>query len=182
MDEKTRRFKRVEKLFTPEPDLVAVEELADLIASRPVRSRIQERLRPEPGIPTRIEEIQEVMPEPKRPSFKTLDRTGYPVRQSFDLIKATRPGFLHEITLRSPSSDFRIFVEGDGKEKLKRTYAELAVLSPYSNTIDAFQEHDTLIYTVHIQKMDWKSDFLFNLTVDTTIIFENIWAHWVVME
>ena len=178
MDEKTRRFKRVEKLFSPEPDLVAVEELADLITSRPVRSRIRERLRPEPGAPA----PPEIIPDVKLPTIKTVDKIVHPVPRTLDIIEASSPGLLHEVTLRSPSNNFSLLIKADGKKKLDRTYAQMAVLSPYSTTIDAFQEHDTLIYTVHIQKMDWKFSFLFKLYADNPITFENIWAHWTVIE
>lgn len=178
MDENIKRFKQLEKVFSPEPDLVAVEELADLLKSRPVRSRLQERLQPEPEAP-----LPTLAPLPAvLPSTKIVDKRRFPIPKSFTVIETDRPGYMSEVSIRSPSNNLSILVRGDGENKITRTYSQMEAISPQSHLIDAFQEDGTDLYCVRIGRLDWRSSFLFILYANTPIIFENVLADYTIYE
>ncbi len=170
MDEKARRFKRVEKLFSPEPDLVAVEELADLIASRPVRSRIQERLKPVPEPGARVRE--------KVPTIlqKHVDKANFPIAQSYAMIQEEEPGKLIEITLRANSNDFGVMYQRDNEQR-DYSYMQLTALMA-SPIIAAHREPSDGPYLVQFTNLQWNRRFEFFVAPNTNITFLTFRAVW----
>lgn len=150
-----RRFEDLASIFPREMDLVELEEAARE-AGRELAKRI---------------------PMPKELVTRIVDKKDRPVKRTFDIIKTNLPGKLSELTIRSPSQQFSLLMMSDGVKRLNRSYSQLAQLSPYSTTIDAYEEDGTFI--VRIGEMHWLDNFLATLYVDgEPITFGNIWAKW----
>ena len=151
-----RRFEELTSIF-PRENLVELEEAAR-----------------EAG-----RELAKSVPRAKELVTRIVDKKDYPVKYTFDIIKTNLPGKLSELSIVSPSQMFSLLIMSDGVKKLSRSYSELAELSPYSRSVDAYEEDGTFI--VRIGEMDWLNNFLATLYVDRSvgsITFGNIWAKW----
>ena len=137
-----RRFEELTSIFPREVDLVELEEAARE-AGRELAKRV---------------------PKPKELVTRIVDKKDYPVKYTFDIIKTNLPGKLSELSIVSPSQMFSLLIVSDGVKKLSRSYSELAELSPYSRTVDAYEEDGTFL--VRIGEMDWLQNFLATLYVD----------------
>lgn len=124
-------------------------------------------------------ELAKKIPKPREAVTKFLDRVNEPVRYRYDLVKTDLPGRLKEITIRSPSTSFSLLIMVDGVKKIERSYTEMAAMSAYSDTIDAFEEVDGGVYIIHIKDINWTTTIEATLHVDDgPITFQNLWAVW----
>jgi len=125
----------------------------------------------------RMPRPMEVVPE--KIVTKTLDKKDEPIRYKLDLVKVESRGKLTEVTIRSPSPDFSLLVMTDGLRRIDRSYTDLAVLSPHSETIDAYEDAENGVYILHIKEMSWTKSGLVTLYVDSgAITFQRVWAVW----
>lgn len=143
-------WREVNKLFPEEADLVMVEELA--------------------------RELAKSAPRPREITTKIVDLKNRVVRQSLEIVKENRPGHIKEITIRSPSKDFSIFIVVDNAIKLYRSYDELVTLSPSSETVSAYREAGTDVYVLHVKDLHWTENVLVEVYVTRPVTFNNVWA------
>jgi hypothetical protein len=148
-------FEIVSALFPKEVDLVEIEE-----AAREIGEEISRRVK----IPKILEAVT-----------RTIDRANEPVTHTFDIIKSDTRGRLREATVRSPSSNFSVLMLSDGVTRLSRSYSELANISQYLESIDAYQAEDGT-YVLRIGEINWTSSFLLTIYVKEKIVFNNIFA------
>lgn len=149
-----KEFSRIESIFGRDVDLAAVEE-AGRAVSEHLSSEVEER-------PVKRTHI--------------VDKRLYGVVTKYDVIHSSSRGRLLEFTVRSPTRDFNVFMQADGRVLLDRDYEALAVLSPQSSYLDAYEEADGGIYTVHLSEIAWYGDYLLSIYVSEPTILENIWA------
>jgi len=149
-----KRFEDIASIFGRELDLVDLEEFAHRIGDRIARRIPLERL-----------------------VTRTIDRDNVLIRGSEDLIDSRVRGRLRELVLKSPSTDFRVTIMRDGRRILDRSFTELMEISPYSDTIDAFQEPESGVYILKLSNISWLSDFLLTITA-TEVTFNKVFIIW----
>lgn len=148
------KFEKLSSLFGRDLDLVLVEEFAREVGEKIARRVPLERL-----------------------VTRTIDRDNVLIRGSEDLIDSRVRGRLRELVLKSPSTDFRVTIMRDGRRILERSFTELMEISPYSDTIDAFQEPESGIYILKLSNISWLSDFLLTITA-TEVTFNKVFIIW----
>ena len=119
---------------------------------------------------------------------KTLDKRNYTVTNYYHLTPpenqstlylSENEGRLKEITIRSPSTNFRIKLFVDDVEKLNQTYTDLTALSPHTEILDAYQETEGGNYVLHIKDVIWTEKIQVILYAEgAPINFQHIWAVW----
>ena len=157
-DDLRKRYKEeFLKFFPPETDLVAVEELAREVG----------------------EQIGKKIPFIQKPRTRILDRKGVTIQRIYELLDSRVRGKLRELTLKSTSKDYSIYIQADGVKKLSRTFDQLMDISKSLDFIDAFPEEDTNKYVLHMKELNWLSDCLINLHADNEpVTFNSIFVLW----
>ena len=124
-------------------------------------------------------ELARKMPRQREIITKTIDKVNEPIRYKLDLVKADVGGKLRELTIKSPSTSFSLLVMTDGIRRIDKSYSELADLSSYSETVDAFEDAENGAYILHVKEMSWTKSGLATLYVDLgPITFQQVWAVW----
>jgi len=122
------------------------------------------------------ERTAEKIPRPERFITRIFDRKDVEIPKIFSPIDITVRGKLKEFTVVSPTNDFRILIERDRRLEVDRSYIELAEVSPYLITLDAFQVDKK--YIVRIGEMEWINSFRIEIFTPQIIRFDHIFARW----
>jgi len=121
--------------------------------------------------------MSERMPRPERFVTRILDRKNVEIPMIFSPIDTTVRGRLEELMIVSATSDFGLLVERDGKLEINRKFSELAEISPYLKTIDAFQTTNGK-YVVRLGEIAWLRTFRIEIFSPRTIRFDHLFAKW----
>ena len=110
---------------------------------------------------------------------KTIDKKDFPVRRMRKLMDISVPGKMREFTIRSPSDDFTIKIEVDGRTLIERTFTQLSQITDYSEMIDVFEDEEDGYFVVNLTGISFSSSFeLWLISLSGAITFNNIFGVW----
>ena len=113
---------------------------------------------------------------PEAPSTKIIDRRNRHVRAYEKIIESNKKGKMREFLVKSPSQNFRVYLEIDGVKRLDRSFQELQNISTYINFIDAFQDETTGEYILRIGETSWSKNANLFISVTEPLTFNQIFC------
>jgi len=127
-----------------------MSQIRDLLSGLPLRHSkgwdllISEEVERLKGIAEKPKEISpiETISSVINKKTKSLDISATISNRLHNFLDIYGIGIVREIILKSSSSDFRIIISVDDKEIINRTFSELAEISTYSSSFDAFEDED----------------------------------------
>lgn len=169
MSERPFRKKLAEvKIDDPAIALILAEELA-----RDIGREVANNLRfPKAEVVPR----EVVVPTSEVKLSHTVDKKDYTTSDVYTIVDTKSSGTLKEATVRSTSTNYSIYIEADGIEKIYRTFVELEDISSYLEFIDAFEVDG--VYILRIGELHWTNSFRLVLRPSASVLFKNIIALW----
>lgn len=123
------------------------------------------------------ERVAEPVPKPERLVTRTLDRRGFEITSATELIYSNRPGRLREFSMVSDTGRFTVVMMVDGARRIDRRFSELAEMSEFMETIDAYNADGK--YVLRVSDIKWAREFsLIIIPERVTVKVENALAFW----
>lgn len=98
------------------------------------------------------------------------------------IIEEDKPGGIEELVVISPSNNFGVIIESNGKVKLNKTWSSLTALGAQAHDISAFTDADDN-YILNIKDYRWQQDIILTLrSTSGSFLFDQVYANWYVYE
>ncbi|MEM1710525.1 MAG: hypothetical protein QW820_06510 [Sulfolobales archaeon] len=125
-----------------------------------------------------LEALKPPVPAPAMPQAATrvLDLKEMLVSRDLTILDVTYGGRLHELVLCSNSNNYSVKFVTDGVVRIDRSFSDLQLISPYLDTISAFEDNGKFV--LHVKDYSWVSSAYAAVFVGEPITFHQIFAKY----
>ncbi|MEM1681063.1 MAG: hypothetical protein QXZ56_07645 [Sulfolobales archaeon] len=111
-----------------------------------------------------------------QPATRVVDLKEMLVSKDLTLLDVTYGGKLHELVLCSNSKNYSIRFVTDGMVRIDRSFSELQSISPYLDTISAFEDNGKFV--LHVKDYSWVSSAYVAVIAREPITFSQIFVKY----
>ncbi|MEM4975855.1 MAG: hypothetical protein QXT64_00850 [Desulfurococcaceae archaeon] len=115
-------------------------------------------------------------PAMPQPATRVLDLKDMLVSRDLTILDVAYGGRLHELVLCSNSGNYSIRFVTDGVARIDRSFQDLQSISPYLDTISAFEDNGKFV--LHIKDYSWVSSAYAAVFVGEPVTFHQIFAKY----
>lgn len=110
--------------------------------------------------------------QPLKPATRVVDLRELLVDKETELLNLRTGGKLHEAVLCSNSNNYTVKLLVDGVVKLRKSFREIQSISPYLESISAFENNGT--YVLHVKDYSWINTLYFSVVPHEPVTFHGV--------
>ncbi|MEM4429647.1 MAG: hypothetical protein QXM08_00605 [Thermofilaceae archaeon] len=113
---------------------------------------------------------------PPKPVTRVVDLREVLAERELDLLDLRTGGRMHEAVLTSSSPNYSVKLVADGLTRLRRSFREVQSLSPYLETVSAFENNG--VFVLHLKDYSWVSSLHFSVVPHEPLVFHAVFIKY----
>lgn len=113
---------------------------------------------------------------PPKLTTRAVDLREVLADRELDLLDLRTGGRLHEAVLTSSSPNYTVKLVADGLTRLRRSFREIQSLSPYLETVSAFENNG--VFVLHLKDYSWVNSLHFSVVPHEPVLFHAVFVKY----